>query len=48
MGEGVAGEGGDGIPGERDLRQRGRVAEAVGLDVLEGGILNLVKGRERK
>lgn len=48
MREGVAGERSDGVTREGNLGQRGGVPEAVRLDVLEGGVLNLLKGEKEK
>lgn len=47
VGEGVAGQGADGVPGQRDLGQRARVAEAEGVHHLEGGVLNLRETRSK-
>lgn len=44
MGEGVAGQGGDGVSGERHLGQGGGVGEAEGADGLEGCVLHLEGG----
>lgn len=41
VGEGVASQDPDGVPGQRDLGQRARVAETEGVHRLEGGVLHL-------